>query len=284
MIQQNIENKQNEEFFLKCQYSARYYFNLAEKLNIWVWIICFLTSLTVFITSDSNLITLGLPLILDLVSFILEYNFNKSVKNASDLRNFFDANVLDINPNKYTETKIRHFKSLIEHTINKNILEASTQIKNTGRDNPPGVLNWYEFSRSFTDNEAKFECQRQNCWWNEKLSKYKIRLFFFAIIIFLTITLILKYYFKISFLRIFLSSALLFKIFERIHVYCAYCKTSIQIQGDCEMVEHSMTKENIEFLQTKIEKRRKIKVLNYDFIHKKLAAKLSNQYKNISSL
>lgn len=284
MKQNNIKQKQTNTFFLKCQFAAKHHFNKAEHLNYLVWLCCILSAMTIFIPDTTNYIVIGLPLLLDIVAFILEILFEKSVATGANLRNFFDANVLDINASQYSESDIREIKDIIEKTSAKHAVECNIQITHTGNDSPPGVLDWYEFSHDFSDEDVQYECQRQNCWWNEELSKRRLFCLSIAFLTLVFLIFVICKYFRISdaLLRITFCSGVILKIVERIIQHYNCHKIFLKIQGACDLVEKSKSPENIQSLQKMIEKRREIPVLEVNGIHKKLAAKLSQHYKRIS--
>lgn len=284
MKQNNIKQKQNNPFFLKCQFTAKHHFNKAEHLNYLVWLCCILSAITTFIPYTTSYIAIGLPLLLDVVAFILEILFEKSVSTGANLRNFFDANVLDINASQYSNSDVRKIKDIIEKTSLKHPVECNIQITHTGNDSPPGVLDWYEFSNDFSDADVQYECQRQNCWWNEELSKRRLFCLTIAFLSLVFLIFVIYKYFHISedLLRIIFCSGVILKIVERIIQHYNCHKVFLKIQGACELVEKSKSPENIQSLQKMIEKRREISVLEVNGIHKKLAAKLSQHYKKIS--
>lgn len=284
MKQDNIKQKQNEPFFLKCQFAAKCHFNKAEILNYLVWFCCFLSAITIFIPSTINYIIIGIPLLLDILAFIFEYSFEKSVATAAKLRNFFDANVLDINASQYSQADIREIKNIVEEITTKHSKKCAIQISHTGNDTPPGVLDWYEFSHDFSDEDVQYECQQQNCWWSEELSKRRLFCLASTFIIFTTIIVIVCNSLGVAddVLRIIFCSGIILKIIERIIQHYNCHKISLYIRGARNLVENSKTLENIQELQRMIEKRRNISVLEINGIHKKLAAKLSQRYRKIS--
>lgn|SRR5699024_6187328 len=79
------------------------------------------------------------------------------------------------------------------------------------------------------------------------------------------------------------SAGILIKIFERFIENCRYICISRQIDGSQQTVEVHPTKEGIEKLQSLIDARRSINVLELGWFHNKLANKLSKLYKKIVS-
>lgn len=137
-----INNRQNEDQYLKIQYAARNCFNAAEKVNYLSWAFCLLSAVMVFVPdSNTKYITVGIPVLLDIAAFISAFIFNDRLKNAANLRNYFDSQVLMINEDNYTDTDKHKLKELALNIYQKNQSEADIYIHNTGRDNPPGVRN-----------------------------------------------------------------------------------------------------------------------------------------------
>lgn len=155
-------------------------------------------------------------------------------------------------------------------------------MRNTGNDNPPGVHDWYMFSKQYNGLEAKFECQRQNTWWDKKLFPIKCAVtalvFGIAVIVFVTVA-IWNGFFK----TLLCSAGLLTKLFERVVDNGKYCILSIKIDGAQQTLEAHLTIEGVEQLQALINERRAVNILGINLLHKKLANKLTKKYNNISS-
>ena len=71
----------------------------------------------------------------------------------------------------------------------------------------------------------------------------------------------------------------LIKIIERLIENGKYIRISIEIDGVMKAVEAQPTEKGIELLQSFIDERRALTVLELNFFHKKSAAKLSTMYK-----
>lgn len=53
----------------------------------------------------------------------------------------------------------------------KNSQDYYEQIENNGDSIIPGVKDWYTPRKNGTDEEIIFACQKENLWWNKKLSR-----------------------------------------------------------------------------------------------------------------
>ena len=283
MEQKKIEKRQNEELSLACQFVARHYYNRAELFNYIIWGLCIVSVLTIFIPDTTNWIILGIPLFLDIIVLVLEKLFGDCISIAAKLRNYFDSYVLDIGMSKYNASDIRFIKEVVSKVVEHYSEDYAIQIKNTGNETPPGVRNWYEFPRDFLDSEVKYECQRQNCWWNNQMTKRRIVCYIFAFIV-LVILLVLgiKLNYGKGILRIILCSGIIIKTFGRIVANLKYHKISLQIEGASKILDECQNEKNITVLQELIASRRKIPVLEINAIHKRIAKKLSERYRKIA--
>ena len=78
------------------------------------------------------------------------------------------------------------------------------------------------------------------------------------------------------------SSGIILKIFERLYENVKYIQVSLQIDGSKETIEIKPEEKYVEPLQSLIDERRKINVLELNSVHKKVAAKLSSLYNKSS--
>lgn len=164
MINSNIINtRQNEDQFLKIQYASRKYFNSAEKINYLSWLLCIMSALMALVPdSVSRLISMGIPVFLEVLALVSSLSFDHMLKNGVALRNYFDSYVLMIGEDAYTDIKKQELRDLALNSYQKHKSKADIIIHNTGRDSPPGVRNWYEFKNNIDGIQAQFECQKQN--------------------------------------------------------------------------------------------------------------------------
>ncbi len=110
---QGINNRQNEDLFLKIQYASRRYFNAAESINYLSWALCITSAMMIFVPdSASKLISMGIPALLEVLALITSCAFNHMLKNAAVLRNFFDSHVLMIGEDNYTNIGTQKLKEI----------------------------------------------------------------------------------------------------------------------------------------------------------------------------
>lgn len=284
--QDRIVQRQNSSKMLRYQYAARYYYNHAAIILLITLLLSAINLLFALnFKTDCVALTWVLvitPFLINLCVLILYKWLDHTIRIAADLRNFFDEKVLDLKVGSYDRNE-RTMLTMVDKAIRRNPEKAYVQMKNTGHDNPPGVKDWYEFFRNYSDNEVVFECQRQNHWWNKKMLHR--RLFFiaacFLAVLSLAITLCIVY--KPNAIRIapcFFSAILAFT--ERIIANIKYIRLSVKIEDYCESYSHSRDLQQIDQLQKLIAKRRRMPVLEMNIIHKKKASFFSDQYKRIT--
>ena len=284
MSSQEIQKRQNEMMFLKIQYAARVCFNAAEKYNYFAWLACIFSAFSIFLPETWHpFVFNGIPFVFDLVAAIFYILTKKNVRWGACIRRYFDANVIGIDSSQFSHSEERNIIEKAESIFTKHSHDGLVQIGNTGHDVPPGVKDWYEFSTPLNGVDAQFECQKQNVWWNKKMSQRKI-----PVIIFVGICIIIAFGFSMHildrsiFTTFLCSSGLLLKVLERLYENIKYIQVSLQIDGSKETIEIKPEERYVEHLQSLIDKRREINVLELNSIHKRVAAKLSALYGTFS--
>lgn len=150
---------------------------------------------------------------------------------------------------------------------------------NTGRDNPSGVRNWYEFSQPLSEQYAIYECQKQNCWWNKKIMRERIIRTLIGLLVLIPLAIFFLIEMKAGILLvIFSSGGLIVKCVERFIVNGRYYMLSLKIDGALDVLTNSRSNENIKNLQAKIDMRRAMPVLERNRIHKRHAKEYSELY------
>lgn len=278
-----IQERQNDEALLKVQYAARVSFNSAEKFNHLAWIACIVSAFSVFLPSSWPMYIInGIPCVADIFAFLFSIITSRKVDQASTLRKYFDSYVLDIQLNQFSESELRKIREQTEKIYLKSPVNAAVQMSNAGSDSPPGVRNWYTFSEFYDGLDAQFECQRQNTWWNSKM--VMVRTIATVVLLFVVGSIFITLLLGNNTLNILLCSAgILIKICERVIENWRYLCISRQIDGSQQTIEVHPTKEGIEKLQSLIDERRAINVLELGWFHNKLANKLSKLYERVVS-
>ena len=278
-----VKNKQNEPDMLRVQYAARFSFNQAETLNDFIWILCIFSVLTALIPNFvSETWQLGIPIIIDLIILLCGWRLSVNISLASSLREYFDSYVLGIGFDMFDRSTKEYLSENALKIEQKNPADAKIQMAHTGRDNPPGVKNWYELPETTSPEDESYECQRQNCWWNDKLMKTRLFRSFIAVFILLGITIVIHKLFNLNLLKTILCCGpIIVRLVERVAVNFRYILISYKIDGIVENLSESRTEENILNLQILINDRRKMPVLERNYLHKHRAKSYSEELQNI---
>lgn len=283
-----INKKQNDERMLRYQYAARRYYNRAENMNYIAWFLCITSCIITILPVSSNWETSFtiLIFIMDIAALIITLQVNTNVSYGAAFRKHFDKYVLEIQTIDFADVELRKLEEKSIQEIQKSQKTYKEQISNTGHDNPPGVRNWYEFSVFLAGNEAIFECQKQNCWWNQKMTQkrlaFSLALFVCTLLMFALLLTINENSDNSSLQFILGLSPLALKAIERIIENAKYYHLSIKISGAEEILTKSKSFDSIKALQDKIDERRSLPVLESNLIHSKCANVLSKLYQKIT--
>ena len=224
-----------------------------------------------------------IPIIIDIFVFLLCILVAKYTEWGATLRNYFDAKVLGLQEEEYTQDSEREIWERVNIVCKKHMRECETQIRNTGRDNPPGVKNWYEFSAKLDGNKALFACQYINCWYNRKHRPYR---FGISVCLFLIITAAiigLLRMFNVSFVdTLIYLAALAVKMFDRMYQNYRYLRVSLKMDAIISLPGVEDNREQINYLQTLINSRREIPVLEINALHKRLVKSWSELLEQIT--
>ena len=268
---------------LECQYAARHYYNKAELYSCISFILTMLSFLCICIPELFKNSALYLTLVLDSFALLVYFLMGKSVSSAAALRNYFDDTVLGFDGNHQPNEK-RRLQEYILKAISKNEILCQQQITHDGRDTPPGVKNWYEFSKDYPDSEVVFECQKQNQWWNKKMTKLRLLIYSAVVVMSIIAVILVCTYFHVSFIQaIAYVTSMIITFSDRLYENCQYLRQSVKIDDFCEAYSCSRSSDQINALQDLIASRRELRVVEINYLHKRNSKKLSEQYAEISS-
>ncbi|MFV0529803.1 MAG: S-4TM family putative pore-forming effector [Lachnospiraceae bacterium] len=275
-----INARQNEKEMLKYQFAARVYYNRAELLSYLIWFLCLISAACVFISINTSWFQ-WIPLIADLMAVLLGLTLSHTLSNAASFRSYFDAYVLNIGIESFEDNDLRKLKERSSKLIHTKRKYYHVQITNTGNDTPPGVRDWYDIPTSYSERDAQYECQKQNCWWNKKMADKRclinIMFVIFAVVVavFAIRNVSMGNGIMIGILG---SGGIITRCIERVLANKEYRDLSLKIDGASETLSDSRDMKNLCKLQDFINKRRKLPVLEINFIHKRIAFELSKMY------
>ena len=286
-LQEEIKKRQNEREMLEYQFASRYYFNSAECCFNWAFTLSLISLLLIFFSDTGNSIIETvlyiISSVLDVIVCVLILAANHAVNNGALLRNYFDTIVLGFNSDDYPESKLRSIKSLTNKITTKHPEECTVQISHSTTDNPPGVREWYEFSKDYSDSEVVFECQRQNQWWTKEMLRRRLRICIITTIISVVGLIAFLGFSKVGFFKAFVFLVgLVILIADWLINNYKYIKLSWEIDGSIRTLESSRDCTQVESLQKMIGARREIPVLEISLLHKKKSKVLSEEYDKIS--
>lgn len=190
----DIYTKQNEEYILMLQYSQRKHYDMAENIQYCIWIFMILNIIinnNVIIGNllGSNIVKI-IGSVLTVLYILLKLEINKNIEIGAYTKEFIDCTLFDFdikkNLKKFTKEQLSEFAVCKKK---KNSSDYLCQINNTGKDEPRGVKNWYENREQMDMKNAVYGCQKENIWWDQRLSK--IYMYIFIVISVLVIVSIL---------------------------------------------------------------------------------------------
>lgn len=190
----DIYTKQNEEYILMLQYSQRKHYDMAENIQYCIWsfmILNIIINNNVIIGNllGSNIVKV-IGSVLTVLYILLKLEINKNIEIGAYTKEFIDCTLFDFdikkNLKKFTKEQLSEFAVCKKK---KNSSDYLCQINNTGKDEPRGVKNWYENREQMDMKNAVYGCQKENIWWDQRLSK--IYMYIFIVISVLVIVSIL---------------------------------------------------------------------------------------------
>lgn len=279
-----IRTRQNEDWMLRIQYSARLFFNQAEKLGRYVWVAAFAAELCIFLPESVPLaVQCLLPSLFCLAELVLACCFNRKVEDAARLRNYFDAYVLNLGLSDYKAEEILACKELSMTVSERHSKEADVQMSNSGRDDPPGVKDWYEFGSTIEGDAAVYNCQKQNRWWNNQLATKRIWRSLGSIVFFFVLFAVVAIIFPQGVWKVIgCSVGLALRAAERLWMHVNYYTISRKIDTTVEIMDRKLHKDQLLVLQEMIADRRKIPVLESNRLHKIHATPMSVRYEKLT--
>lgn len=281
--QETIIQRQNEEASLKYQYCARVYFNAASAQNIISWLCCLAALSSVALPLQTNWLAIVIPAILDFIYWISSNRVASLVSTAARLRNDFDDYVLGfkstISSDDFTFESLE--KILKKEHYKKQFI---IQKKNSSRDTPPGIKDWYEFHVNYSDNDAVFFCQRQNATWNNILMHQRLvtkAIVFIAIAAISFIYIVKTQIGLFDLLRLVCGVAsTILNIIDKVRYEYKYIKVSHQIDGAIQVMKEHRLGNQLQLLQDLIENRRSIPILESNLLHKIQSKQISTDIEN----
>lgn len=171
----DIYKKQNEDEVLLLLFSARKFYNRASSLNTVSWCVALASAL--FSNNDYVKDNLGqymviLPAAFTLVTLFLQKKVNSTIQLGASTQELIDRTLFGFNVSgeigKHTKEQLRDWAIKEKR---KDPDGYAIAVKNTGKDKPKGVKNWYEGRIGKKGNEAIFQCQKENAWYDKEICR-----------------------------------------------------------------------------------------------------------------
>ena len=287
-----IQIRQNEPDILELQFLQRKMYDSSKiywRYSWYIaWLLIVLTMAFHFINLESSAAAIVIMAVLDILVFGLECLSDKKQKIGAAAKYYIDNILFEFSKpeSKFTISKIRE---LAIECKEKNKKEYEIQIRNTGKDDPPGLKNWYTLIGSGDQNRIIFSCQKENAWWQSKLSKIYLNSLIIISGLLLILSLLVLCIFDVSVetITLFLLTNLGFvgKATKDINAIYRYNTIQIKIHENIEMIEkiNEIDISMVHQLQDNINSLRKIKFLIPNFLHKKNSGKFHDLYSSVEN-
>lgn len=281
-----IAKRQNENKHLMFQFSARTCFNHAERANYLVWIVCLLGCVYGVISSLLYQNVVG-PLTSVLV-LVLQNHVQRAHSLGAAFREYVDYSLFHLQHSMTfngISVDVLCGKARSIYTRNKD--KAEEQFRNTGKDNPRGVRDWYDDINEITDhNEAVFNCQKQNRYWDRRISEVYLNVvrYVIAAVILSAFLAVFKSkgFFDYLCSVVFPFTAVIFKAALEYRNIKGYNKRSIELDTLIQNHSDPITDEEISRIQSVVDARRNMLFIVPNILHKILSSRIHDEQKIIN--
>lgn len=268
-------DKQNENQFIELLFLQRRSYYAAENWNRALWGITILSaviaSVSIFNISDSLKVLVSSIMIL--FAWIAHNQLKKKIMIGAYAKELFDRSLYaqTIKCSNW-EVKPDEIREIAHCTRLKHSKEYNVAFANSGEDKPRGLKDWYTSSTNENRNESIFECQKENIWWDKKLSTNYKNVVGLLALIGIVGFLIINYnksLLEVA-LSLFANIALVLKLIDDWLIQKKFSNHHIKME---ELIDNINEKakpsvKDLEKMQERILIRRKMRYLPFDFLHK----------------
>lgn len=290
-MKNSIYIRQNEETILKLLFLQRQLYDRANILRYFSWILAIAVPLIIELLSKFSCLTIYVKLtavILIVLHHIFDHIKKMNIETSAITKEYIDSKIFDMTIGTGSlEMSFQKIREKAEIEIANNREKYIYQISNNGMGNPPGVKDWYATHESSTHFENVFKCQKENIWWDQKITKiYKMCLLLCLIISLFAVSIIVKNW-ELSeiFDYILKFEILLTIVFIEINKIYKYSTLSNRIDGVVEVIESNAlyNEISINILQKLIFQRRGNGLNPPDIIHRINSINFHDLWKNSSN-
>lgn len=265
-----IAKRQNEELYLKLQFAACKLFNRAELTGYLTWFFCMVSVVVGLLCgNDSHFIFAIIIIVSEVTALFFDKYTAQTILNAADLRALFDHHVLNL-PLPKTEKPKEELLEIAENLKQNHYKEYSYQVSHTGKQQPPGVKDWYDTEVDVPEGScAAYYVFKNNQWWDKKMVLFKtvISIALLIAVILVFIFIFLNHSFSDSLWFVVGSLALTVKIVERIVISTRYHDASVKIDTLLNIFDTLGKDKAIPEIQNAITARRRLPVVHINLFH-----------------
>ena len=284
-----IKTEQNKKKYLRMHYSARICYNFAEVINGLIWLFCILGYILNNIPSFKTILGDILPFVsagMTICIFIGgELLGNKAVKLGAAFRKYIDYNLFCFKAENYYGYDESELIDMSLFICNLRKKDSMIRLQNTGNDSIKGVKEWYVDIDSIEDRQHLiFKCQKQNSWFDKKITKIQQVAFLIILILIITDLLIMNFNKTLStiVLSILPATSLIIKIVKELIMYKKYNDLMMKIDFLKKTISN-ITDEKIMQMQNLIDERRSMNFVSINLLHDLLSIKLHDRHMEIGS-
>lgn len=187
--------RQNEKDMLDILYSQRFYYNRVNFFEN-------LSTVLILFICIFNFFEIKHPIIKIIVNgFMVGVNglilcfIKKDIIKGASLKKYFDYKLFRFNG--ITKDFEKACKGFIYDVLNKKRKDYNHQVNNNGKSKPPGLKDWYFDEGKSGEVEIIKSMQKQNLYWDKKISKIYLSFIGVTLILllclYLTICIFLKF-------------------------------------------------------------------------------------------
>lgn len=280
-----IVDRQNQEKYLKIQYSARTCYNFAETLSIFAWVLVVINICVDMLIQDDEHIKVYLVASCAILVFIIQEVVSKITQFAAAFRMYFDYEMFGWTSNLYHNVSGRELCEKSELIVRLRKKDSEIRMKNNGEQKPRGVRKWYSDIEAIPDGKKLInECQQQNMWWNNKISSIQ-NIIFICILLALMVLILIKYYHaEVSDLLVFLLSVV--TLFINLFTEGKRNKRHKELvqkfehHNKCINNHNDITMDDLKELQELIDERRNVPTITLNIVHDRGATLLHKIYRS----
>ncbi len=259
----NMYDKQNDEEMLKIQFAAKHYYSLSATLDSYTYFLTLITEILNIVARRNIYLTI-VYIIFFILTMLLIIMKGRYRNLAAKIRNIFDDKLFGFNRHEYDhEIKMYVKKAYINHGK-----EAQILMNNTGKDNPPGVKDWY-YRRKISDkNEIIFSCQQENLFFDRNIQYYFTIISAILIGVYVASIIISHFFVGFNITMIISIIPIMQYICPKFNGFIKIRDSHIKLDGMIETTKNNILTDNLISIQEIIEKRRAFDIDIPNIIHK----------------